>query len=82
MDLEDRFDVFNLCSGVQTSINYLAKLFGHPVSYQKMRRFEERHKQGSFQKACEAFGWRPQVSIEEGVGRFKQDQHIMVRSFV
>jgi UDP-glucose 4-epimerase len=63
----EQFDVINLGSGKETSINALAKLFKHKVKHAPARLFEERFKRADIRKAKRLLGWKPKISIEEGV---------------
>lgn len=61
------YKVFNLGSGKQVTINYLASLFKHKVVHCPPRRHEERFKQADINKAKICLGWEPSVTIEKGV---------------
>ncbi len=59
-------EVYNICSGTSVSINTLAKLFGAATT-QLPPRQEIRHSLGNPQKALDAFGWKPEIALEDGV---------------
>lgn len=61
------YQVFNLGSGKQITINYLASLFKHEVIHSSPRMHEERFKQADINKVKIYLGWEPRVMIEEGV---------------
>lgn len=61
------YELINLGYGRQVTVNYLAKLFNHPIEYLPERGYEEKFKQADIHKAKRLLNWRPQVSIEEGV---------------
>lgn len=67
----------NLCTNVETSINELAELFLKGtklvVEYVKNPRKEEKRKVGSNTRANEILGWKPYVSIVEGIERLKNE---------
>jgi nucleoside-diphosphate-sugar epimerase len=79
------FDVFNICSSRQTTINKLARLFGYPVKYIAPRyneSFEERYKQGSFQKANRILDWQPKTPLEIGVPKFLESQSLKLNGLI
>lgn len=71
--LETGFNVFNLCSGVPTSINMLASrlsaLFSHdvPVIYHPERMGDIRHSVGDPRKLLDTLGVAAAVSIDNGL---------------
>ena len=62
-----RNEVFNVGTGVATSINTIAKLIGGDVVYIPKRPGEPEITQASICKITNAIGWQPMVSIEKGV---------------
>lgn len=65
-----QFDVFNIGTDVETSVNQIAKLIGGKVEHimpNPRGDFEERRKCADFGKANRILGWEPQVTIEEGI---------------
>lgn len=67
VDNKITYEVINLGYGRQIEVNYLAKLFNHPIEYLPGREYEEKFKQADISKAKKILGWTPKVSIEEGV---------------
>jgi UDP-glucose 4-epimerase len=68
-------EVFNVGCGDQVSVNRLVKMLKEitgaevdPV-YEAPRPGEVRHSQASIEKARDAFGYQPQVEIQEGLQR-------------
>jgi UDP-glucose 4-epimerase len=68
--------VFNLGSGVQVTINGLARLIQEAdgvqvgVSYAPPRKGDVRHSLADIGAAREAFGFEPQISLAEGLGGY------------
>ena len=67
LDQKIIYETINLGGGRQVSVNYLAKLFNHPIQYYPGRKYEEKFKQADISKAKKMLKWKPKVSIEEGV---------------
>jgi UDP-glucose 4-epimerase len=57
----------NIGPGKAVSINRIAEMIGGPVTYQASRVGDMRHTMADFSQAENILGWRPQVSIDEGV---------------
>jgi nucleoside-diphosphate-sugar epimerase len=57
----------NIGPGKAVSINRIAEMIGGPVTYQASRAGDMRHTLADFSQAENILGWRPQVSIDEGV---------------
>ena len=67
----------NLCTNIETSVNELASLFGYESEHvEHQRPQEEKRKVGSNQLAKEVLGWKPYVSIVEGIERLKKEHGI------
>ena len=72
------FDVFNIGTNVETSINQIADMLGGERQYinpNPRGNFEERRKAANNQKALDVLGWQPSVSIEEGVKRLLEHEN-------
>lgn len=64
---------YNICSGVETSINELAKLFNWGVDHvENPRPQEEMYKQGDNHLMKNMFNWEPKVSLKEGIEDLKE----------
>ncbi len=69
---------FNLASGTQITINKLAELIQEEsktnvgVEYAPPRIGDVRHSKGDISAAKEAFGFRPSVPIEKGIGEYME----------
>jgi UDP-glucose 4-epimerase len=67
--LEDgRSDVFNVCSGISTSVLSIAEAIGGDKEFLPARQ-EVKHSGGNPKKALELLGFSPSISLEEGLGR-------------
>lgn len=66
------FEVINLGSGEECSINKAAEIFGYPTSYIPQRAFEEKRKMADIKKAKNLLNWEPLVGIEEGIKLVKE----------
>jgi UDP-glucose 4-epimerase len=62
-------EVINICSGRNYSINYIAKLIGGKKIYLPARKGEMKHTLGDNSLAKKLLGWKPEISLEEGVGK-------------
>jgi UDP-glucose 4-epimerase len=62
-------EVINICSGRNYSINYIAKLIGVKKIYLPARKGEMKHTLGDNSLAKKLLGWKPEISLEEGVGK-------------
>lgn len=65
----------NVGAGNQTSVLRLAELFGYPYEHVQARPFEEKFKEASLEK-IKQYGWKPKVTIEEGIKRIKKSYDI------
>ena len=62
-------EAFNIGSGVQSSVSALAGLIGGPVVRLAKRAGEPEHSWADIAKAGKLLGWRPKISLEQGVGQ-------------
>lgn len=61
-------DIFNVCTGVATSIKQLAGLVsGQPLTYSARQSSDIKHSLGSPEKLLEAVGYKPGTSLEFGL---------------
>ncbi|GBD34498.1 UDP-N-acetylglucosamine 4-epimerase [bacterium HR35] len=60
-------EVINICYGKNYSINYIAKLIGGKRVYLPARKGEMKHTLGDNSLARKLLGWKPKVSLEEGI---------------
>ncbi|GIW65707.1 MAG: NAD dependent epimerase/dehydratase [Candidatus Parcubacteria bacterium] len=60
-------EVINICYGKNHSINYVAKLIGGKKNYLPKRKGEPRHTLGDNSLARKILGWKPKISLEEGI---------------
>ncbi|GIW67031.1 MAG: NAD dependent epimerase/dehydratase [Candidatus Parcubacteria bacterium] len=60
-------EVINICYGKNHSINYVAKLIGDKKVYLPKRKGEPRHTLGDNSLAKKLLGWKPKISLEEGI---------------
>ena len=64
-------EVMNIGAGKNQSINMIASLIGGPVEYIPAR-FEPRDTLASNKLARKLIGWKPEVSIKEGIAELKK----------
>ncbi|MDD5068463.1 MAG: NAD-dependent epimerase/dehydratase family protein [Candidatus Pacebacteria bacterium] len=69
-------EVINIGCGKNQSVNYIAKLVGGPVKHVKAR-LEPRHTLANNTLAKKLLGWKPTISIEEGIKELKKISHIL-----
>ncbi len=69
-------EVINLGTGVQTSVNEIARLIGGKVLYTPAR-LEPKHTKASNKKALKLLGWKPAVTLKEGIGELKKEFKII-----
>jgi nucleoside-diphosphate-sugar epimerase len=62
-----RGEVINICSRKNYSINYIAKLIGGRKIYLPARKGEMKHTLGDNSLAKKLLGWKPEISLEEGI---------------
>lgn len=63
-------ETFNIGTDKETSINEIAKMLGGEVEHiipNPRGRFEERRKAANYSKALRILGWKPTVTIDEGI---------------
>ncbi len=65
-------EVFNVGSGVQTSINSLARMISDKVTYIE-ERVEIRKTEADITKTRKVLNWSPMVSLEEGIADLKKE---------
>lgn len=65
-------EVINVGAGKNYSINKIADIIGGPKVYIEPR-LEPGHTLADNKKAAELLGWRPQVSLEEGIEELKKE---------
>jgi UDP-glucose 4-epimerase len=65
-------EVINICSGKNYSINYIAKLIGGKKIYLPARKGEIKHVLGDNSLAKKLLGWKPEISLEEGIKKCKE----------
>ena len=66
-------EVINIGAGRNQSVNKIAQLIGGPVTYTPVR-LEPRHTLADTTLAKKLLGWKPEVSIEEGIAELKSMQ--------
>lgn len=62
----------NIGRGSRVTVNRIAQMIGGPVEHLPRRLGDVRHTLADFSQAEQILGWRPQVSIEEGVAELLQ----------
>jgi UDP-glucose 4-epimerase len=62
----------NIGRGSRVTVNRIAEMIGGPVEYLPRRLGDVGHTLADFSQAEQTLGWRPQVSIEEGVAELLQ----------
>jgi UDP-glucose 4-epimerase len=65
-------EVINICSGKNYSINYIAKLIGGKKVYLPKRKGEIKYTLGDNSLAKKLLGWKPEISLEEGIKKCKE----------
>jgi UDP-glucose 4-epimerase len=60
-------EIINISSGKSYSINYIAKLIGGKKVYLSARKGEIKHALGDNSLAKKLLGWKPTISLEEGI---------------
>ena len=65
-----RGEVINIGAGKNQSINKIAELIGGPIQY-ILARFEPRNTLADNSLAYKLLGWKPKISIEEGIRELK-----------
>ena len=64
-------EAINIGAGKNQSVNKIAELIGGPVKYVPAR-FEPKHTLADNSLAKKLLGWKPEVSIEEGIVELKK----------
>jgi len=67
-----RGEIINICSGKNYSINYIAKLIGGKKIYLPARKGEIKHVLGDNSLVKKLLGWKPEISLEEGIKKCKE----------
>lgn len=70
-------ETFNIGTDKETSVNQITEMLGGEVEHvipNPRGEFEERRKAADFSKALRILGWKPEVTIEEGIKRLIQSQ--------
>ena len=67
-----RGEVINICSGKNYSINYIAKLIDGKKIYLPARKGEIKHVLGDNSLTKKLLGWKPEISLEEGIKKCKE----------
>lgn len=69
---KDNFQVFNVCSGEEISVNKIARMFNHEIKFVPNPRgkWEEIRKVGSYQLIKDLLNFEPKVFIEEGIKKY------------
>lgn len=61
--------IYNVSSGVETSINQLASYITNDIRYIPERDFDIKKQVASYDKIKNELGWSPEISLEEGIKR-------------
>jgi UDP-glucose 4-epimerase len=67
-----RGEVYNVGGGTQITVNAVAKLFHHPVEHIDERKGEARAACADITKITRELGWRPEVTLEQGIQRLAE----------
>lgn len=73
-DLQNDFEVFNLGTGHETSVNQIAEMIGGEFEHiipNPRGEFEEDRKMAIIDKAQRELGWSPKISITDGISIVK-----------
>ena len=60
-------EIFNLGSGIETSVNHIAKIIGGKKIYVPKRPGEPDRSKADITKIRKTLNWKPKVSIKDGV---------------
>lgn len=68
------FQAYNVCSGIETSVNQLADMFEpkYGVTNLPARAGEEKRKYGSYDRIMTMLGWQPHMDLESGVKELRK----------
>lgn len=69
-------EVFNVGSGIQTSVNELARIIGGPTE-QLPPRLEPRHALADISHTTEKLGWKPTKELHESIAALKKDMGLV-----
>ena len=58
---------YNLGSGKETTVNYIANLISKKKTFIPKRPGEPDRSRANISKACKDFNWKPKISLKEGV---------------
>jgi len=70
-DAVGKGEVINIGAGKNASVNKIAELIGGPVEYIPPR-LEPKHSLADNSRAHELLGWKPKISLEEGIAELKE----------
>ena len=62
----------NIGQGHNVTVNRIAEMIGGPAIHQSPRPGDARHTLADYTRSERVLGWRPQVTIEEGIGELKK----------
>lgn len=69
-------EVFNIATGIETSVNDLARLIGGETAPAEAR-LEPARSYADISKVREMIGWEPQVKLEDGIAALKKEMGII-----
>jgi UDP-glucose 4-epimerase len=69
--------VYDLCTGINITLNTIAKFFDCPIKYIDERPGDVKHIYQDPNPAFEALGWKAKITIEEGMEDFFSDENFM-----
>lgn len=69
MNVKEGNRIYNVCSGVETSINEVASHLSNNVKYIPERPFDIKRQVASYNKIKSELGWIPEFNLEEGMKR-------------
>jgi nucleoside-diphosphate-sugar epimerase len=69
-------DIFNIGCGSATSVNKLAELIGGATTFVPDRPGDPRRSEADNTRAKEILGWKPKVSLEEGIEMMKKEWNL------
>ncbi|MBI2030194.1 NAD-dependent epimerase/dehydratase family protein, partial [Candidatus Kaiserbacteria bacterium] len=71
-----RGEIFNIATGIETSVNDLARLIGGETVPAEAR-LEPARSVADISKACTGLGWEPQVALKDGLADLKKEMGIV-----
>jgi UDP-glucose 4-epimerase len=69
--------IFDLCTGVNNTLNDVAKYFDCPIQYLPERSGDVKHIYQDPNSALEQLGWKSKITLEEGIKDFLSDDSYM-----